>query len=159
MDNRDFKLNQERLKKWAKLQPFPGSFFVEMTREVENSISSPDVSANQADPNEAAANEGAQGKFREPISLMDAMNFFLDGQISPNPPTTSTPVIPDWQTKYLELHAYVMEVEESLTRLKSDFEGRIPTWTRALGKLDALEITSFVDVDKVKDLSFLYHFQ
>ena len=69
--------------------------------------------------------------------------------MSPNPPTTSTPVIPDWQTKYVELHSYVMEMEESLTRLKSDFEGRIPTWTRALGKLDALEITSFVDVDKV----------
>ena len=65
MDNRDFKLNQERLKKWAKLQPFPASFFVEMTREVENSISSPDVSANQVDQNEAAEKEGAQGNFHD----------------------------------------------------------------------------------------------
>ena len=43
MDTRDFKLDQKRLKKWAKQQPFPGSFYVEMAKEVENSLSSPEV--------------------------------------------------------------------------------------------------------------------
>ena len=36
MDTRDFKLDQKRLKKWAAQQPFPGSFYVEMAKDVED---------------------------------------------------------------------------------------------------------------------------
>ena len=43
VDTRDFNLDQKRLKKWAKQQPFPGSFYVEMAREVENELTSPEA--------------------------------------------------------------------------------------------------------------------
>lgn len=42
VDTRDFKLDQKRLKKWALQQPFPGSFYVEMAKEVEDTLSSPE---------------------------------------------------------------------------------------------------------------------
>ena len=69
VDNRDFKLNQKRLKKWAAQQPFPGSFFVEMAREVENSISSqedalePGPSTKPDDGVEKSSSIESMGKF------------------------------------------------------------------------------------------------
>ena len=42
MDTRDFKLDQKRLKKWAAQQPFPGDFYVEMAKEVEENLTTPE---------------------------------------------------------------------------------------------------------------------
>ena len=53
------------------------------------------------------------------------------------------------ETKYLELRRYVTQMEEQLTCLKSDFESRIPAWTRKLMKLDAFEETLPADLKKV----------
>ena len=44
VDTRDFKLDKKRLQKWARQQPFPGSFYVEMDKEVEDSFSTEDGS-------------------------------------------------------------------------------------------------------------------
>ena len=64
VDSRDFKLEQKRLKRWAKQQPFPSSFFVEMAKEVENSISSPDVTEeNTADKSKSLFSNTSSGKY------------------------------------------------------------------------------------------------
>ena len=62
VDTRDFKLDKKRLQNWARQQPFPGSFYVEMEKQVEDSFSTQEGSYEEQPGSENLFQDSSSSK-------------------------------------------------------------------------------------------------
>ena len=150
-----------RLKKWAAQQPFPGSFFVDMPKEVENSLSSieDNSQAEQASatedvpPPEAAENQSGKYIFDHIyflLLLLLLLALFSGKTAEKNPPTTSTPLIPDGLDKeslLARLDDLAEEIGHVKKRLNTDVNYVVKNTSRMLTQFEQKDLLAINKVN------------
>ena len=127
METRDFKLDQKRLKKWARQQPFPGSFYVEMAKEVEATLSSPEAT-QEVDKSKSLFSDsnGSESSGWYSSNKLDQSTALFSAVAIPETLPSSTPIEPevvanvsDLQSFKAEIKSLVQQLEEKISNVKN----------------------------------------